>query len=710
MERFYKLLMENEAWIEKKTSELVMEKESLCQVFADNIKRFKVIKDSISNLSGAMVQKINSKESISYKDIRKIPFSAMSFIILQVQTHIDMGIELRRFIDLEKCSRQSYLHFVKYFVSDINLRNKYILFIMDFFDDLETEIYVQWDKCHEKKIIEEMKKEEYADHPANDMDEYRKMNNILKDSEAKFKTLTESTASAIFINDGNNFTYVNTAAQKLTGYNKEEFCDINMFDLVDEEYHDIITNYTMTDDEDENTCRYEIKITNKQGDKLWLDVSVGVVYFDGKNQLIISAFDITRNKETEHKLMKSEKQYHQLVELSPDAIFVEYQDKILLSNAAGVKLLGASSLNDVVGKSLDDFFESSSLNDSCILKKIEADNKAILDEYPFIERKVVRKSDGSTFDIEDSPKRCLYNGMNATMLFCRDISERRRMEEFIKKADETKKLLNEAVEYDKLKTEFFSNISHELRTPINVILGTIQLSEYYYKNNLVGKNINKMEKYNEIMKQNCYRLVRLVNNLIDITKIDSGYLPISLKNSDIVSYVEDITLSVKEYVESKDINLIFDTDIEEKVLAYDADKVERIMLNLLSNAIKYTQKGGSVFVNINDQGDSIIISVKDTGIGIPEDKQKLVFERFVQVDKSLSRNREGSGIGLSLVKSLAQMHGGDVWLKSTYGIGSEFFVKLPVRLVDDDNTIDDKANLISNEKSEKIKMEFSDIY
>jgi signal transduction histidine kinase len=156
--------------------------------------------------------------------------------------------------------------------------------------------------------------------------------------------------------------------------------------------------------------------------------------------------------------------------------------------------------------------------------------------------------------------------------------------------------------------------------------------------------------------------------------------------------------------------MVFDTDVEEKVLAYDADKIERIILNLISNAIKYTKQGGSIFVKINDQGDSIVISVRDTGIGIPEDKQKLVFERFVQVDKSLSRNREGSGIGLSLVKSLTQMHGGEVWLKSTYGVGSEFFVKLPVRLVDDDGTADNSANLISNEKIEKIKIEFSDIY
>lgn len=704
------LLMENEMWTEKKTYELAAEKGTIGQAFQHKQKQSEVIRKFVSVISEAMVQKINSMENIRYEEDRKIPFSAMSFIILQIQMHIDKSVELRHFIWFEKCLRRSYIYFIKYFVSDINLENKYMQFIMDFFDDLETEIFVQWDKCREKKIVESLKKEDNYDYLAGNQDEYIKMNNILKDSEAKFKTLTESTATAIFINDGNYFSYVNPAAQKLTGYSKEEFCNLTMFDLVDEEYYDIITSCTMTDDGDENTSRYEVKITNKMGKKLWLDVSAGVVYFDGKSQLIISAFDVTKNKETELKLIKSEKQYHQLVELSPDAIFVKHEGKILLSNAAGIKLLGASSLDEVIGKEPEDFFEGSSLNNLCIFKEVVQDNIAGSDEYPFIERKLIRKSDQNTIYIETSPTSCLYNGINATMLFCRDISERRRMDEFIKNADETRRLLDEAVEYDKLKTEFFSNISHELRTPINVILGIIQLSEYYYKNNLIEYNIEKMEKYNEIMKQNCYRLVRLVNNLIDITKIDSGYLPICLKNCDIVGYVEDITLSVKDYIESKGINLVFDTDVEEKVLAYDSDKIERIILNLVSNAIKYTQQGGSIFVNINDQGDSIVISVRDTGIGIPEDKQKLVFERFVQVDKSLSRNREGSGIGLSLVKSLTQMHGGEVWLKSTYGVGSEFFVKLPVRLVDDDGTADNNVNLISNEKIEKIKIEFSDIY
>jgi hypothetical protein len=187
MERLCKLLMENEMWIEKKTYELAAEKGTIGQPFEHKQKQSEVIRKFVSIISEAMVQKINSMGNIRYEEDRKIPFSAMSFIILQIQVHIDKSVELRHFIWFEKCLRRSYVYFVKYFVSDINLKSKYMLFVMDFFDDLETEIFVQWDKCREKKIVESLKKEDNYDYFANNQDEYTKMNDILKDSEANLR-------------------------------------------------------------------------------------------------------------------------------------------------------------------------------------------------------------------------------------------------------------------------------------------------------------------------------------------------------------------------------------------------------------------------------------------------------------------------------------------------------------------------------------------
>lgn len=273
----------------------------------------------------------------------------------------------------------------------------------------------------------------------------------------------------------------------------------------------------------------------------------------------------------------------------------------------------------------------------------------------------------------------------------------------LRRAKEIAEAANEA------KNMFLANISHELRTPLNIMFGSTQLIKHYLDNDEVldREKINSKAK---IQIQNCYRLIRLVNNLIDITKIDSGNFTLSISNCNIIEVVEAIVTSVVEYAKLKNIEVVFDTDVEEVILACDLDSIERIVLNLLSNAIKFTPEHGNIFVNINTLEDSIEIRVKDSGIGIPEDKQQMIFERFKQVDNLLTRCSEGSGIGLSLVKSLVEIHGGSIQVKSEHMKGSEFIVKLPINSVKDEHNIE-KASMDNNiNVIEKIDIEFSDIY
>lgn len=268
--------------------------------------------------------------------------------------------------------------------------------------------------------------------------------------------------------------------------------------------------------------------------------------------------------------------------------------------------------------------------------------------------------------------------------------------------------LHELEEYDKLRTELFANLSHELRTPLNVICSTIQLLESLDASTKFGEE--KIKYYLSIMKQNSIRLLRLINNIIDMTKVEGNHLALNLSNNNIVYFVEEICQSVAEFIKSQDIEIIFDTEIEEKVIAIDEEKFERIILNILSNAVKFTDKGGSIFVNIYDKEEVVEISIKDTGVGIPEDKLEFIFERFAQLDKSLSRSHEGSGIGLSLVKSLVEMHGGRIFAESRLGEGTNFIIQLPSKLVQEN----DSENNLTKEKESRyeknLHMEFSDIY
>lgn len=271
---------------------------------------------------------------------------------------------------------------------------------------------------------------------------------------------------------------------------------------------------------------------------------------------------------------------------------------------------------------------------------------------------------------------------------------------------ENKRLLEEAIENDKVKTNFFSNVSHELKTPLNLIFSTTQLMSL---NNKKGNlDILKLNTHIRIINQNCYRLLRLVNNLIDITKIDSGFITPKLQNINIVEVVENITQSTVEYVKSYSKEIVFDTEIEEKIMAFDPDKMERILLNLISNAVKFTEPNDKIEVNIYDKKESVIISVKDTGIGIPKEKQKIIFERFVQVDSLFTRKKEGSGIGLTLVKSLVEMHNGTISLKSDLNKGTEFLIEIPIKLVESEYDYTSSQENAYQVNVEKINIEFSE--
>lgn len=273
------------------------------------------------------------------------------------------------------------------------------------------------------------------------------------------------------------------------------------------------------------------------------------------------------------------------------------------------------------------------------------------------------------------------------------------------------KLLVETIlQYDKLKTEFIANMSHELRTPLNIIFSTVQLFDVIIGKEENLKNSTKIRNYTSSIKQNCYRLVRLVNNLIDITKIDSGFMDLNLSNQNIVEIAENITQSTAEYVHSMSRNIIFDTNEEEKVMAFDPEKLERILLNLISNAVKFTNPGDTISVTLNVLKDEVYISVKDTGIGIQEEKLSQLFQRFKQIDPLLSRSHEGSGIGLTIVKGLVELHGGTIEVKSNYGEGTEFLICLPAKIIDEKNDTEAKLDFKNQSNVENINIEFSDIY
>jgi signal transduction histidine kinase len=258
----------------------------------------------------------------------------------------------------------------------------------------------------------------------------------------------------------------------------------------------------------------------------------------------------------------------------------------------------------------------------------------------------------------------------------------------------------------KLQEEIFANISHELKTPLNIIFSTAQLLNLYCESGSLDQRKNSIIKYIDSIKQNSHRLSKLINNIVDLSKIQAGFFELNFSNNNIVEVVEEIVTSVTNFTEVKGINIIFDTDVEEKIIACDPEKIARIVLNLISNAIKFSEVGDEILVDVKDNDEFVEISVKDNGIGIEEQDIDMIFDRFKQVDKSLSRNAEGTGIGLSLVKSIVELHGGHIYVESKFGEGSKFIVVLPSRELMQGNML--FSNKIKT-KIESVQVELSDI-
>ncbi|NTV89423.1 MAG: PAS domain-containing protein [Clostridiales bacterium] len=305
-----------------------------------------------------------------------------------------------------------------------------------------------------------------------------------------------------------------------------------------------------------------------------------------------------------------------------------------------------------------------------------------------------------------------FNDFLGILITMHDISERKKHELLLENynLELEQRIVERTVELEKAnnaKGDFLVNVSHELRTPLNVILSAIQMFSLYIADDAIYSK-EKAIKHLDTMRQNCFRLSRLINNILDTTKIDSGNFRLNIRNHDLVAVARAVIDSMEIYIRQKGLELSFESEVGEIIIACDLNSIERSLLNLLTNAVKYTNAGGKVSIRIYSDKDNVSLSVMDNGIGIPENMHGAVFERFRRVDNSLTKENEGSGIGLSLTKSMIEIQGGKITLKSEPGKGSEFIISLPLtRLSEGENPKPDDIDTQMLEQM--IRLELSDI-
>ncbi|MGR3317216.1 MAG: ATP-binding protein [Candidatus Anammoxibacter sp.] len=245
--------------------------------------------------------------------------------------------------------------------------------------------------------------------------------------------------------------------------------------------------------------------------------------------------------------------------------------------------------------------------------------------------------------------------------------------------DRNQQLLQESnlklIEMDRVKTSFFANINHELRTPLTLLIAPLEKIRHKEKSFSHPETKEQLD----IMYSNAMRLLKLINNLLDLVKLDSGKMEVNYEPLDIKNFIKGLVSSVKGA--GRDKKLIIDTSIEEniEIILADHDKLEKIILNLLFNSIKFTPAGGHIEIRAQKKNYSLCISVQDTGIGIPEKSLPYIFDRFWQADSSSRRKYQGTGIGLSLVKELVEAHKGEISAQSQEGKGATITVRIPYK-------------------------------
>lgn len=385
--------------------------------------------------------------------------------------------------------------------------------------------------------------------------------------------------------------------------------------------------------------------------------------------------------DTNIMIEKSESNYNKLIDSVYDGVLLFSKNKLQYINKAGLKLLNDVNKENIIGISLEKFIldnfnftlQPGTEKEMCIsdLKLNNADIMVTL----FI------------IDIDENNK----------LLYAHDVTE-------LNKTKDMKNKLEKYLKEEELKNQFFSNISHELRTPINLIYSAIQLNEIYLKQ----KKVNNISKNNDIIRQNSLRLIRTINNFIDTNRVSEGYLKPDFKIYNIVEVVENITIACNKYVDRAEIGLTFDSEKEELFVRCDKDMIERIILNIMSNSVKYGQKGSHINVTIGiEEGNLVTIKIENNGNRIDEDTIPHIFDKFTRINKSLNRPKEGSGLGLFLSKSLTELQGGELALELDEK-ENLFVINFPIAC--DVNSSDVNCDLEINNIEEKVDIEFSDIY
>jgi len=497
-----------------------------------------------------------------------------------------------------------------------------------------------------------------------------------------------------------NIEYVNTKFVESTGYSIEEVIGKRVNILKSGEQADAFYKILWETISSGKVWRGEFCNKKKKGELFWESATVSpIIDNQGKNTNYLKVSeDITIRKQTEVELRQSEDRFKRLFEGLGDAVYVTRvsganRGDILEANPASVLQTGYTR---------NELLQMNILRDLCIAGSSDVSendcNEKLHNGESLTTTEKKRRKDGSEYWTEVIISPFEYKGEQVSLSINHDITERKIAEEELKAA------LSKAEESDRLKSAFLTNMSHEIRTPMNGILG---FSSLLKEPGLSGENL---QAYIRIIEKSGSRMLNTINNLMDIAKIESGQVEVSISDTDVNDLLEYIYSFFKPEAKQKGIQLILSKKLtaKESIINTDREKLYSILTNLVKNAIKYTHEG-SISIGCSVKGRELQFFVKDSGIGIPKKRQQAIFERFVQADIEDRAAYEGTGLGLSISKAYVEMLGGRIWVESDEGNqsadkagGSVFYFKIPSKPIPNEKKVRKKV-ILSNGVVNKIE-------
>ncbi len=513
-----------------------------------------------------------------------------------------------------------------------------------------------------------------------DVTESKRIEAELRQSESRYSTLVRKMPNMMLIHSKGNLLFVNEASVNVIGYSFEELKGTPLFHYLTPESAQIVKNVISLRASGENNIKdYELQVITKSGEIKDVIIKTEMITFDNEDAVLTILTDITERKQFEKLLIERELKLNTITSSANDGIImIDNEGLVSFWNPAAEEIFGYTE-EEIIGKSLHSIIAPGRYMPAhmAAFKNFQATGKGnAIGET--LELSAMKKG-GDEIDVELSLSAIKLNGLWVAVGIVRDITERKLDEIALQRAKV------EAERANKAKSEFLAMMSHEIRTPMNAVIGMTELT--------LTTNLSQTQReYLEAVQSSAYSLLDTINDILDFSKIEAGKLELENREFNLREMVERSVeiLNVKAY--SKSIELLFEIEPSlPKLFIGDPTRIRQILINLIGNAIKFTDKGEICVSVTMHQGSNPIdnvripvqFSVRDTGIGIPREKQLSIFNSFEQADRSTTRKYGGTGLGLSISRSLTEIMDGTIWVESTYGVGSTFSFEIPLIVASD---------------------------